>query len=328
MKSVLENIQQKMTTKRFLQIGFLSAALIGISFASAAKEDPKAPASAKQEKAHADEEHEEKSAALTEEQLKNAAIGLAQVGAADIRETISFYGTVEANAEKVQRVAARFVGTVRTVNKKVGDTVREGEVLATVESNESLKTYSITSVISGVVAERNINVGEQTSDKTAFVIADLSSVWVEVAVFPRDAGKIRAGQTVRVTNPSSDVAADGEIISVSALGSSTNQALTARVLLSNSEREWTPGLYVNADVVLAKKPVALAVRNEALQDHEGKQVVFVRGKEGFEPRPVKLGRTDGVVSEVLGGVKAGETYASKNSFIIKAELGKDGAEHE
>lgn len=331
MKLFLTSITKKMTVTRLLQVGFLSAALIGVSLANAAKEEPKTSTPVKQEKAHAEkehEEHEEKAAALSDEQLKTAAIELAQVGPANIRETLSFYGTVEANGEKVQRVGARFIGTVRSVTKKVGDTVREGEVLATVESNESLKTYSITSVLNGVVAERNINVGEQTNDKTAFVIVDLSTVWVDVAVFPRDAAKIRVGQAVRVGNPANDVVADGEIVSMAALGTSANQSLSARVLLNNTDRQWTPGLFVNADVVMAKKPVALAIRNEALQDHEGKQVVFVKSKEGFEPRPVKLGRTDGEISEVLSGVKAGETYASKNSFIIKAELGKDGAEHE
>jgi len=329
MKLFLTSIAKKMTLTRLLQLGFLSATLIGVSPANATKEETKAPV--KQEKAHTeiehDEEHEEKPAALSDEQMKAADIKLAQVGPASIRETLSFYGTVEANGEKVQRVGARFIGTVRSVNKKIGDSVREGEVLATVESNESLKTYSITSVLNGVVAERNINVGEQTNDKTAFVIVDLSTVWVDVAVFPRDAAKIRVGQAVRVGNPANDVVADGEIVSMAALGTSTNQSLSARVLLSNTDRQWTPGLFVNADVVMAKKPVALAIRNEALQDHEGKQVVFVKDEDGFEPRPVKVGRTDGEISEVLSGVKAGETYASKNSFIIKAELGKDGAEH-
>lgn len=334
MKLFLEFVQHKMSLKRLLQIGFLSVALIGISLASAAKEESKTPASAKQEKAKADdhegeheEEHEEKAAALTDEQIKAAGIELAKVGAADIHETIAFYGTVEANGEKVQRVAARFVGSVRTVNKKVGDTVKEGEVLATVESNESLKTYAITSVINGVIAERNINAGEQTNDKTAFVIVDLSTVWVDVAVFPRDAGKVHVGQAVRIGNPSNGFTAEGEIVAVAALGTSGNQSLSARVLLNNTERQWTPGLFVNADVMMAKKPVALAVRNEALIEHEGKQVVFIKDKDGFEPRAVKLGRADGKFTEVLSGVKAGETYASKNSFIIKSELGKDGAEH-
>lgn len=343
MKLFLETMNKKLTTsqqrlvKHFLKAGVLIIAIIGISLASAAKEEAKTPVTNKHERAkqekeaheeHAHDEHEEKSAALTNEQIKTAGIELAQVGPADIRETLAFYGTVNANAEKVQRVVARFAGTLRTVNKKVGDSVRENEVLATVESNESLKTYPITSAISGVVAERNVNIGEQTTDKTVFVIADLSTVWVDVAIFPRDAKKIHTGQTVRITNPSSNIKAEGEIISVSPLGSSANQSLTARVLVNNMEHEWTPGLFVNADVVMAKVAVPLAIRNEAIQDHEGKPVIFVKSKEGFEPRAVKLGRTDGDVSEVIEGVKAGETYVSKNSFIIKAELGKDGAEHD
>jgi membrane fusion protein, heavy metal efflux system len=357
MKLFLTSITKKMTIIHFLQLGFLGAVLMGVPLANAEKEEPKT--SAPREKAHADkehdgeheehgkgnneqgeheehdkkhkehgEEHEEKAAALTDDQLKTAAIELAQVGPASIRETLSLYGTVETNGDKVQRVGARFTGTVRSVNKKVGDNVREGEVLATVESNESLKTYSITSAINGVVAERNINLGEQTNDKTAFVIVDLSTVWVDVAVFPRDVAKIRVGQIVRIGNPANDLVTEGEIVSMAALGAMTTQSLGARVLLNNSERQWTPGLFVNADVVMAKKPVALAIRNEALQSHEGNQVIFVKDKDGFEPRPVTLGRTDGEISEVISGVKAGETYASKNSFIIKAELGKDGAEHE
>ena len=337
MKYLLETTAKKLFVKRMLHLVLIGIAVIGITVANAAKEESKTPAPATKEKAHDDddehgkheehEENEEKTAALTDAQLKTAAIELAKVGPASIHETLSFYGTVEANGEKMQRVSARYVGTVRSVNKKVGDSVREGEVLATVESNESLKTYSITSVLNGVVAERNINVGEQTSDKTAFVIVDLSTVWVDVAVFPRDAGKVHVGQKVRVGNPAGDHNAEGEIVAVAALGTSGNQSLSARVLLANTERQWTPGLFVNADVLLDKKQVTVAVRNEALQDHEGKQVVFVKEKEGFEPRPVKLGRTDGEYTEVLSGIKAGETYASKSSFIIKAELGKDGAEH-
>lgn len=323
MKLFLISMKEKLSVKRFLQLSLIAIAVIGIALANAAKEELKVQV----EEHGQHEEHEEKAVALTDAQLKTAAIELAKVGPTNIHETLSLYGTVEANGEKIQRVGARFVGTVRSVNKKVGDNVREGEVLATIESNESLKTYSITSALNGVVAERNINIGEQTNDKTVFVIVDLSTVWVAVAVFPRDANKIHVGQAVRIGNTANDISAEGEIISLAALGTGGNQSLNARVLLNNAEHQWTPGLFVNADVMMAKKPVALAICNEALQDHEGKQVIFIKEKDGFEPRAVKLGRNDGEFSEVLAGVKAGETYACKNSFIIKAELGKDGAEH-
>jgi len=345
MNTFLISIAKTLFTKRLLQMSLLFISLAGIALANAAKEEPKKHSDDKEEvhvptehekhekqEEHGGhdehEEHEEKAAALTDAQLKTVAIELAQVGPANIHETLSFYGTVEANGEKIQRINARYAGTVRSVNKKVGDTVREGDVLATIESNESLKTYSITSALNGVVAERNINIGELTNEKSAFVIVDLSSVWVNVAVFPRDAGKVHTGQSVRVGNTTNEITAKGEVVAMAALGTSGNQSLSARVLLNNNERQWVPGLFVNVDVILAEKPAALAIRNEALQDHEGKQVVFVKEKEGFEPRAVKLGRTDGEFTEVLSGVKAGETYASKNSFIIKAELGKDGAEHE
>jgi cobalt-zinc-cadmium efflux system membrane fusion protein len=56
-------------------------------------------------------------------------------------------------------------------------------------------------------------------------------------------------------------------------------------------------------------------------------VVFVQGHNGFEPRPVSTGRTDGQWIEIASGLEPGETYAAANSFILKAELGKGSAEH-
>jgi membrane fusion protein, heavy metal efflux system len=319
------------TKKRLLQACFLGLALAGLTFASMAKEDhddDEMPSVSANKKApEHKEEHEEKTAVLSAEQIRTAAISVAQVGPASIRETLPLYGTVEANGERIQHLSARFPGMVRSVTKKVGDTVRQDEVLATVEGNESLRTYSLTAAFSGVVAERNANAGEHTGDKSLLVVVDLSSVWVEVSVFPRDVTKVHVGQTVRVTNPINDASNDGNIIAISALGNS-NQTLTARVLLENPEHQWIPGLFVNANVTLATTSVKLAIRNEALQELDGKQVVFVKGKQGFEPRSITLGRTDGEISEVLAGLRAGETYVTKNSFIIKAELGKDGVEHE
>jgi cobalt-zinc-cadmium efflux system membrane fusion protein len=86
-------------------------------------------------------------------------------------------------------------------------------------------------------------------------------------------------------------------------------------------------LYVTADVVLSSSSIPLAVRSEALQTLENRSVVFVRNEEGFEPRPVQTGRSDGEVTEIVSGLTAGESYATKNSFILKAELGKGEAEH-
>lgn len=280
--------------------------------------------------ANAQADHEPEGAmppriALSPEQIRTAGIVIAQAGSAVIRQTLPVYGTIAPDAERVREVGARFPGIIRSVRSKVGDTVRAGETLATVESNESLQTYAVVAPIGGVVTVRQANPGEQTGDKALFTVADLSKVWAELALFPRDRAKVRVGQTVRVASTDAGLHAEGPVVYVAPFGSSSNQTLTARVRLENAERRWAPGLYVNAEVTLGEASVLLAVRNEALQSLEGRPVVFVQGDEGFAPRPVRIGRTDRQWSEVLEGLERGAHYASANSFILKAELGKGEA---
>lgn len=283
---------------------------------------------------HADEDGQEESGheeaegvvRLDAEQLKAVGIAVLTAESASIRESMPLYGVITPNAERTRQVSARFPGAILSVAKKVGDPVREGEALAVIESNESLRSYTVTSPLSGVVTERNANPGEQAGDKPLFTVADLSTVWVELSLFPRDVAKVRVGQKVRVKG--TDIpAGDGTVVYVAPLGSAANQTLSARVLLDNQERRWAPGLYVTAEVTLTEAAVPLAIRNEALQNLEGKNVVFVLDADGFEPRPVQLGRSDDERTEVLSGLSAGERYAAANSFVLKAELGKGSAEH-
>jgi len=264
---------------------------------------------------------------LTEAQVQASGIGLAEAGPAEIREELPVYGVIAPNAERVRDIAARFPGAIRTLSKAVGDPVRQGETLATVESNESLQTYPVVAPLSGVVIARHANPGEQTGDQPLFTIADLSTVWVQLSLFPRDMAKVHVGQTVKVRSGDTGLTGEGRIVYVAPFGSSANQTLTARVLLDNSAKRWAPGLYVTADITLAADQVDLAVRNEALQTMTAGNTVFVRCEQGFEPRNVSIGRTDGQFAEITGGVRPGETYVAANSFILKAELGKGEAEH-
>jgi cobalt-zinc-cadmium efflux system membrane fusion protein len=277
---------------------------------------------------HAEDDHEDARIELSAMQMEKSGIVLEQAGPAQIRESLSLYGVIAPNAERVREVVARFPGAIRSVAKKIGDSVREGETLATVEANESLEAYAVSAPIAGVVSARNANPGEQTGDKTLFTVADLSTVWVELSLFPRDVAKVRVGQRVRVLGGETGLEAAGEVVYVAPFGQSVNQTITARVLLDNPERRWAPGLYVTAEVALSDTAVSLAIRNDALQTIDGNTVVFVRRGDGFEPSEVVLGRSDGEYSEAVSGIAVGETYVAANSFILKAELGKGEAAHE
>lgn len=274
------------------------------------------------------EAHEEGHIKLTPEQVAKAGIKILPLGVATIRETIPLYGAVTANAERTREVAARFPGTLRSVAKQLGDRVRQGETLATVESNESLQAYAVAAPINGVVTARNANPGEQTGDKVLFTVSDLSTVWVELSLFPRDAAKVQVGQAVLIKSADNGISGEGKITYIAPLSSAANQTRSARVLLDNADGRWSPGLYVNAEVVLGQIEVPAGVRTAALQDIEGAESIFVQTKEGFETRALKLGRRDSEHAEVLEGAEAGENYASTNSFILKAERGKGEIEDE
>jgi cobalt-zinc-cadmium efflux system membrane fusion protein len=218
---------------------------------------------------------------------------------------------------------------IRSARKRVGDPVEQGETLATVESNESLQTYAVSSPLKGVITARSANPGEQASDKPLFTVADLSSVWVELSLFPRDVAKVRVGQLVRVKSTGdTQLTGEGKVVYVAPFGTASSQTLIARVALDNTNRKWPPGLYVSAEVTLGTKNVPLAIANSALQTLEQESVVFVKSEHGFEPRPIQLGKSDGDLTEVTAGLHAGESYATRNIFILKAELAKGEAEHE
>ena len=274
-----------------------------------------------------EEEHDEGHIELTQEQIKHAGISLSQVGSGNIRETLPVYGVIKSNAEQVQSVSARFEGVIRSVNKKIGDHVRKGEMLVTVEANQSLKTYSVLSTLNGVITQRNANIGEQTTNKALFVVEDFSTVWVDLSLFPKDVNKVKLGQSVRIKSANNPTPGEGSIFYIAPLGNSNNQSTIARVLLNNADNLWKPGFFINAEIILSETAASTVIQSEAVQLVEGQTIIFVQGEEGFEPRAITLGRTDGESSEVLSGLNAGETYVTKNSFVLKSEMGKEDAEH-
>ena len=100
------------------------------------------------------------------------------------------------------------------------------------------------------------------------------------------------------------------------------------MVLENEDGRWRPGMFVTAELAIEELQVPVAVSADAIQTLEDHTVVFGRYGQYFEARPLRLGRSDGQMVEVLNGLTAGERYAAKNSFAIKAELGKSDASHD
>ena len=244
-----------------------------------------------------------------------------------LQETISVYGQVIANPEAVSNINARFPGVVKSVAVSIGDTVRKGQVLATVESNESLKLFSIKAPISGVITQRSANPGEQTDDRQLFTITDTSTVWVELSIFPADHQRVHIGAPVSLQIATNNQSIEGTITNINVTAES-NQSVKARMVVDNKNRQLLPGSYVKAQIKVAEHPVALAVKRSGLQAFRDFTVVYAQIGEEYEVRMLELGRQDNEWIEVLGGLEAGTQYVSENSYVIKADIEKSGASHD
>jgi cobalt-zinc-cadmium efflux system membrane fusion protein len=265
---------------------------------------------------------------IASERAERAGIRTEVAGEAVIAETIPLYGVLELPARAHAEVRARFPGVVRSVRVNVGDKVKRGQPLATVEANESLTTFVVNAPIAGTIAARGANVGELSADRVLFEIVDDSQLEAHLAVFPRDLSRVRVGQTVLIR-----VGGEGEPI-VSKLSSAApraddrSQTINLRAALPNSPGVLRAGLSVTADVQVSTTPVPIAVRTEALQRWRDMDVVFRREGDVFEAQPVQLGRRDARFVEVLGGLPGGARYVTQQSFLVKADIEKAGAGHQ
>jgi cobalt-zinc-cadmium efflux system membrane fusion protein len=228
----------------------------------------------------------------------------------------------------VVQVTPRFPGVVRELRKRVGDSVTAGEVLARIESNQSLTSYDVKAPIAGTIIERTAALGEHVSEqKPTFVVADLSTVWADFAVPRRDLKRVKAGDSVIIDAEDGGEPLQAKLSYVSPVGTSETQSALARAVVANDGR-LRPGLFITGRVVMAEKAVPIAIKLSALQTVDNRTVVFVRTGDKFEPRELELGQRDAERAEVIFGLTEGERYASKNSFVVKAEIAKGSASHE
>ncbi|SDD94907.1 efflux RND transporter periplasmic adaptor subunit [Belnapia rosea] len=343
---------------------------------------------------------------MSEEQIASARIEVAEAGPGSVARRVSLPGTVAANAERLAHVPARVAGIVTALNRRLGDTVAAGEVMAVVESAEiatakgeylaalrttelarvtyereqrlwhrrisaeqdflkartdwqeaqirldlarqklaaiglggaeiealprqpieALRRQEVHAPIGGRITARPKMLGDAVSaEAEVYTLADLSTVWVEMAVPPADLSFVKEGMPVRIRGEG-EMRGEGRIVFLSPVLDPETRSARAVVELPNPEGAFRPGGFATAEVASEEQRVDVLVPRGAVQEIEGETVVFVRTPEGFEKREVVLGRGDQEGVEVVFGLDPGERYAAANTFVLKAELGKSEAEH-
>lgn len=192
-----------------------------------------------------------------------------------------------------------------------------------------LTSYEIRSPIDGVITTKKISVGEVVKDDAnIFTVADLSTVWVDLNIYAKDLNTIKNGQRATVKSTAFEASVAGTVSYVGALIGNQTRTAPARIVLPNPKGIWHPGLPVTVELVADEVTVPMAVAADALQTLRDVPVVFGRYGDSFEVRNVLTGRSDGKMVEITQGLEVGEKYAARNSYVIKADIGKASASHD
>jgi len=260
---------------------------------------------------------------------RDAGIRVEVAGPSRIAEHLVLQGRIEPDGDRTAHVTPRFPGVAIDVRKQLGNAVAKDEVVAIVESNESLRPYEVRSRIAGTVIQKSVVAGEFVgTDAPLYVVSDLGRVWADLPVHRKDFERLRVGQRAWIDAGDGGDPVEGRIDYLAPVGSFDSQTLLARVTVPNAEGRWRPGLFVSARVEVDAIDAEIAVRSAALQRMHDWDVVFLAEGDTYEAQPVEVGRSDGTWTEIRSGIAAGASYVAEGSFVVKADVGKAGASHD
>ncbi|MCF7993772.1 MAG: efflux RND transporter periplasmic adaptor subunit [Chromatiaceae bacterium] len=269
------------------------------------------------------DEHAEGVVTVTPEVMREFDIALAEAGPGILQEEVVLPGEIQFNREQLAYATPRYAGTVTSIKARLADRVRAGQVLATLESTETLRPFEVKAPFDGTIVAYEVTPGETVeAGKPLFTVADLSSVWADLQIYQRDLNKIRHGLPVTIINGHGGPSFSGTITYIAPTIDEHTRTGLARVIADNARGEWRPGQFIKGVVTTEEHQVDIAIPRSAVLTDVGQTVVFVQTEEGFEPRPVVLGHSDHALLEVKEGLVPGETYVARNAISLKAELGK------
>lgn len=241
-----------------------------------------------------------------------------------ISTTVAFPAEIKLNRDRSAAVSPRYSSVVRQVFVEIGDEVKKGDILASLENRDSMAVYTVSAPLDGVVVDKNTAVGEVADvGKELFKIADLSTVWADINIFPRFQHTIHKDMPVEFIAHDGHTA-KGKVKYLSPLVSEETRTFTARCVLSGADEDFTPGAFVRARITTSSERVRIRVEREAVQMFEGEPVVFVPAEHGYESREVKTGKSEQHFIEITEGLQPGEQYVSAGAFSLKAEMVTSG----
>lgn len=288
---------------------------------------------------HADEVREERAkyrTAVAELERLQAAATLAKRNYDRAQSLLELKAASAQQADQARQDLVAAEAAVKNAHTEVERTtdVLEDDLRVPVQpkaGDEQADLVPILAPAAGYVLEKNITPGQTIAPgQDAFVIGDLSEVWMLASVKQDNLGQLRVGQPATVTLPGlADERFVGKITNLGQELDPVTRVMQVRIVLSNSGQRLRPEMLANADIPIGEASSVLTVASDAVQQINGQDVVFVRtAPDRFVMRPVRVGSTAGGRTPILEGLKAGEQVVVRGSFTLKSHLLKSTMEAE
>ncbi len=198
------------------------------------------------------------------------------------------------------------------------------ETIQLIEENKQVvDVVKISSAGSGVITQINVREGAYVSASMPLLtLADVSRVWVEITLYPEQAGMVKLGDPVTVqTQNGESIKARLDFISPVA----ENNKVRARVYLDNAKSGLRPGTYADVSIGAHPHQAMILPRSAILYTAHGNMVMLSRGNGHFIPVPVETGSESGDSVEIVSGLKEGAEVAVNGQFLLDAASSMNAA---
>lgn len=271
-------------------------------------------------KGHDHGNHADGGIELSADMIQKMGIQVHEADSGPIAKSSVFPAEIKLNRDRMAGVSPRYDSMVRQVFVEIGDDVRKGDILASLENRETMAVYSVSAPLDGTVISKELSVGETVeTGQVLYEVANLDTVWADISIFPQYQHLIKRGMAVEF------VAHDGHskkamVKYISPLVSHETRTFTARCVLQEAGVDFTPGAFVRARIDTEEVDAAVRIEREAVQTVNGITVVFVPGDHGYESVDVEVGLSNEHFVEIKRGLNPGDQYVAGGAFSLKAEL--------
>lgn len=243
---------------------------------------------------HEEHEHEDDS-------LESSTVTVESV---DIEIYAKAPGIVDFHPKHALRIHPTFPGIVLKVSKSVGDSVSAGEVLASVESNVGIQTYSIISPIRGVVIARNVSEGQSVSpEEELFSVGDASVLQAKLFVAARDVKKIQSNQSVVLVAENQRTIRSTVRFVSPVLSEDTR---TATAIVDFQSPHLRPGMFITGAVAIGKHLAEKSLPSSYCANNLKVRDIMLSENGKIERRSITFGQSDYEHCEVLSGLEVGD----------------------